>query len=152
MVDPRVNGFDPQEILRDFDEGTVVGGVREWEIVAREKEIEVAPGVRYLAWTYNDRVPGLTLRAREGSGCASSSPVARPARAAHRHPPGVMDGVPGIGDGNINPGTRTVYEFGRDALRPPPLSLPLDAARRAHRQGALRGRRHRSQAGPSAGR
>ena len=65
-VDPRVNGFDPQEILRDFDEGTLVDGVREWEIVAREKEIEVAPGVKYLAWTYNDRVPGPTLRAREG--------------------------------------------------------------------------------------
>ncbi len=36
-VDPRVNGFDPQEILRDFDEGRVVGGVREWELVAEEK-------------------------------------------------------------------------------------------------------------------
>ena len=48
-VDPRVNGFDPQEILRDFDEGTLVDGVREWEIVASQKEIEVAPGVKYLA-------------------------------------------------------------------------------------------------------
>ncbi len=65
-VDPRVNGFDPQEILRDFDEGRVVGGVREWELVAEEKEIEVAPGVKYAAWAYNGRVPGPTLRAREG--------------------------------------------------------------------------------------
>ena len=65
-VDPRVNGFDPQEILRDFDEGRMVGGVREWELVAEEKEIEVAPGVRYAAWAYNGRVPGPTLRAREG--------------------------------------------------------------------------------------
>ena len=73
MVDPRVNGFDPQEILRDFDEGTLVGGVREWEIVAREKEIEVAPGVKYLAWTYNDRVPGPTLGRARASGCGSSS-------------------------------------------------------------------------------
>ena len=43
-VNPRVNGFDPQAILRDFDEGRVVNGVREWELVAEEKTIEVAPG------------------------------------------------------------------------------------------------------------
>src|SRR6187397_1751306 len=59
------NGFDPTAILRDFDEGTVTNGVREWEIVAEDREIEVAPGVRYAAWTYNCRVPGPTLRARE---------------------------------------------------------------------------------------
>ncbi len=28
MVDPASNGFDPQSILRDFDEGVVRGGVR----------------------------------------------------------------------------------------------------------------------------
>src|SRR5215207_6966594 len=66
MVDPKTNGFDPQAILRDFDEGRVVNGVREWELVAEEKTIEVAPGVRYDAWAYNGRVPGPTLRAREG--------------------------------------------------------------------------------------
>src|SRR5918992_1195635 len=65
-VDPRTNGFDPHEMLRDFDRGTVRGGVREWEILAQEKEIEVAPGVKYAAWAYNGRVPGPTLRAREG--------------------------------------------------------------------------------------
>ena len=66
-VDPAANGFDPHEILRDFDEGTTrrSGGrtVREWEIVAEDKEIEVAPGVKFAAWTYNGRVPGPTLRA-----------------------------------------------------------------------------------------
>ena len=65
-VDPKANGFDPQEILRDFDTGTLRNGVREWEIVAEDREIEVAPGVKYAAWTYNGRVPGPTLRAREG--------------------------------------------------------------------------------------
>src|SRR5829696_4327050 len=45
-VDPRINGFDPQEVLRDFDEGRVVNGVREWELLAEEKTIEVAPGVK----------------------------------------------------------------------------------------------------------
>ena len=48
-------------------------GVREWELVADEKEIEVAPGVKYAAWAYNGRVPGPTLRAREGeAGLADS--------------------------------------------------------------------------------
>src|SRR5680860_286758 len=69
-VDPRANGFDPQEILRDFDYGTVSreGGrtVRDFELVAQDREIEVAPGVKYAAWTYNGRVPGPTLRARQG--------------------------------------------------------------------------------------
>ena len=36
------------------------------EIVAQDKEIEVAPGVKYEAWTYNGRVPGPTLRGSEG--------------------------------------------------------------------------------------
>ncbi len=70
-VDPKVNGFDPTLILRDFDWGKThrlaAGHVlREWELVAYDKEIEIVPGVKYAAWTYNGRVPGPTLRAREG--------------------------------------------------------------------------------------
>jgi FtsP/CotA-like multicopper oxidase with cupredoxin domain len=113
-VDPAANGFDPHEMLRDFDEGVVRGGVREWELVAEEREIEVAPGVKYAAWTYNKRVPGPTLRAREGEKLrvrfinASSHP-----HTIHFH--GIhmarMDGVPGVGAGNIEPGRETVYEF-----------------------------------------
>ena len=52
-VDPRVNGFDPAQIVRDFDRGVVKreGGrtVREFEVVAEDREIEVAPGVKYPA-------------------------------------------------------------------------------------------------------
>jgi FtsP/CotA-like multicopper oxidase with cupredoxin domain len=114
MVDPASNGFDPQAILRDFDEGVVRDGVREWELVADEKEIEVAPGVKYAAWAYNGRVPGPTLRAREGERLrirfvnAADHP-----HTIHFH--GIhtarMDGVPGVGAGNIEPGQETVYEF-----------------------------------------
>ena len=65
------NGFDPTAMLRDFDWGTTrrLGDgrtLREWKLVAYDKEIEILPGVRYEAWTYNGRVPGPTLRAREG--------------------------------------------------------------------------------------
>jgi len=113
-VDPAANGFDPHAIVRDFDEGVMRGGVREWELVADEKEIEVAPGVKYAAWAYNGRVPGPTLRAREGDRLrirfvnAADHP-----HTIHFH--GIhtarMDGVPGVGAGNIEPGQETVYEF-----------------------------------------
>jgi len=114
MVDPASNGFDPQAILRDFDEGVVRGGVREWELVADEKEIEVAPGVKYAAWAYNGRVPGPTLRAREGERLRIRFVNA----ADHPHTihfhwihTARMDGVPDVGAGNIEPGGDTTYEF-----------------------------------------
>lgn len=117
-VDASANGFDPHELLRDFDRGTVVHengrAVREWELVASDREIEVAPGVRYAAWTYNDRVPGPTLRATEGERLrvrfvnGSSHPHTIHFHGVHRD---VMDGVPGIGAGNIEPGHSTTYEF-----------------------------------------
>jgi FtsP/CotA-like multicopper oxidase with cupredoxin domain len=113
-VDPKSNGFDPQLIVRDFDEGRVVDGVREWELVAEDREIEVAPGVKYAAWTYNGRVPGPTLRANEGERLrvrftnASEHPHTIHFHGIHRD---VMDGIPGVGAGNIDPGRSTVYEF-----------------------------------------
>ena len=53
-VDHRANGFHPTELLRDFDYGRTTrlpsGRVlREWELVARDREIEVAPGVKPVA-------------------------------------------------------------------------------------------------------
>ena len=55
-VDHAANGFDPHAIARDFDWGTTTrmasGRVlREWELYAVDKEVEVAPGVRFAAWT-----------------------------------------------------------------------------------------------------
>ena len=32
--------------------------LREYDFVAEDREIEVAPGVFYPAWTYNGQVPG----------------------------------------------------------------------------------------------
>ena len=113
-VDHQRNGFDPQSILRDFDEGVLRGGVREWEIVAEDREIEVAPGVKYAAWTYNGRVPGPTLRAREGERLrirfvnGSKHPHTMHFHGIHRD---LMDGIPGVGPGDIEPGRWTVYEF-----------------------------------------
>src|SRR5215218_3224291 len=118
-VDHRANGFDPGSIVRDFDHGKTTrlpdGRVlREWELFAVDKEIEVAPGVRFAAWTYNGRIPGPTLRCREGerlritfvNGSAHSHTI-----HFHGIHPAEMDGVPGLGAGEIAPGARTVYEF-----------------------------------------
>ena len=118
-VDHARNGFDPSEILCDFDYGDAsrlpTGQVlREWELVAIDKEIQVAPGVTYAGWTYNGRIPGPTLRAREGDRMRISFVNgSRHPHTIHFH--GIhtadMDGVPGIGAGTIEPGESTVYEF-----------------------------------------
>ena len=42
------------------------GRVREYTLTATDREIEVAPGVFFPAWTYNGTVPGPVLRATEG--------------------------------------------------------------------------------------
>jgi FtsP/CotA-like multicopper oxidase with cupredoxin domain len=117
-VDHRANGFDPQAMLRDFDEGTVrrEGGrtVREWELIAQDKEIEVAPGVKFAAWTYNGRVPGPTLRAREGERLrVKFLNGSRHPHTIHFHGihPAPHDGIPGVGPGNIEPGEEFTYEF-----------------------------------------
>jgi len=125
-VDHRANGFNPTELLRDFDEGTTSRlpdgrTLREWELTAFDKDIEVAPGVKFPAWTYNGRVPGPTLRCREGellrvkfvNGSAHAHTIHF--HGIHRD---VMDGVPGTGEeqggGLIKPGESFTYEFGAE--------------------------------------
>ncbi|MBI2192848.1 MAG: multicopper oxidase domain-containing protein [Planctomycetes bacterium] len=64
--------MDPGKFLSHFDYGKVVEerpngtSVREYELIAEDKEILVAPGVYYPAWVFNGTVPGPTLRCREG--------------------------------------------------------------------------------------
>ncbi len=119
QVDAVSNGFDPQELLRDFDTGTTrrlaSGQIeRSFELVALEQEIEVAPGVTFPAWTYNGRIPGPTLRAREGELVkirftnGSNHPHTVHFHGIHVAP---QDGVGGLGSGIIAPGKSTMYEF-----------------------------------------
>jgi FtsP/CotA-like multicopper oxidase with cupredoxin domain len=68
---PKDAGINPTAFLTDFDHGTVsrrANGqtVREYRIVASERNIELMPGLFYPAWTYNGRVPGPTFRATAG--------------------------------------------------------------------------------------
>jgi FtsP/CotA-like multicopper oxidase with cupredoxin domain len=111
------NGFDPHQILTDFDGGSVsrdASGrtVREYEFLAYEKRIEIAPGVFFPAWTYNGRVPGPTIRATEGDRVrvtlrnGSSHPHSLHFHGIH---PAEMDGLPGSGE--VHPGESFVYDF-----------------------------------------
>lgn len=118
-VDHEANGYDPMEMLYDWDYGkisTLPNGqtLREYTIVASDKEIEIAPGVFFPAWVYNGRVPGPSIRCVEGDRIritfinASSHPHTIHFHGIHS---ATMDGVPGIGAGMIATGETTIYEF-----------------------------------------
>jgi FtsP/CotA-like multicopper oxidase with cupredoxin domain len=118
-VDHARNGFDPSDILTDFDYGevsTLENGqtLREYSIIAVNKNIEVAPGIEYPAWTYNARIPGPTIRCTEGDRIrirftnGSSHPHTMHFHGFHS---AEMDGVPGTGPGLIQPGESFTYEF-----------------------------------------
>jgi FtsP/CotA-like multicopper oxidase with cupredoxin domain len=69
--DVDITRFDPSAFATKFDPGRLSRSpdgrkIREWDVVAIEKEIEVAPGIWYPAWTYNGQVPGPTFRCEEG--------------------------------------------------------------------------------------
>ncbi|MEO9613946.1 MAG: multicopper oxidase domain-containing protein [Nitratireductor sp.] len=116
-VDADRNGFDPMEFLTEFDTGVVTTDpdgrqVREWTITAVDREVEIAPGVFFPAWTYNGRIPGPTLRCTEGERLrirflnAGSHPHTMHFHGIHS---ARMDGVPGAGE--IGPGEAFTYEF-----------------------------------------
>ena len=86
------------------------GRVREYELTASDRQIEVANGVFFSAWTYNGTVPGPVIRATEGDllrvtfGNGGSHPHTIHFHGIH---PSNMDGVFEI----VEPGSRLVYEF-----------------------------------------
>lgn len=117
-VGTEINGFNATDLLTDWDTGTLskdANGqtVRTFEIEAIDKDIEIAPGVIFPAWTYNGRVPGPALRATEGEKLRiifrnyGSHP-----HSIHFH--GIhsarMDGVTNK-SGIIPPGGEFIYEF-----------------------------------------
>jgi FtsP/CotA-like multicopper oxidase with cupredoxin domain len=113
--DIRPGGFEPTAFLTAFDWGREsrlpTGQVlREYELVAEEREIEVAGGVFYPAWTYNGQVPGPTLRCTEGDRVR----VRFTNRGTHAHSihfhgihPANMDGAFEM----VRPGGSYTYEF-----------------------------------------
>ena len=118
-VDHKRNGFNPTDLLTDFDFGqvsTLENGqtLPEYNFTAVDKMIEVVPGIEYPAWTYNGRIPGPTIRCTEGDRIrinftnGSLHPHTIHFHGIH---PFEMDGVPGAGPGLIQPGQNFTYEF-----------------------------------------
>lgn len=132
QVDHQANGFNPMEILYDFDYGEVKEEngrtVREWQMVAVDQELEIAPGIYFPGWLYGTsssaaskkagrivgQCPGPTLRCIEGELLrvhftnASAHPHTIHFHGIHS---AFMDGVPGTGRGVIQPGESFTYEF-----------------------------------------
>ena len=117
-VDHGRNGFNPSDLLTDFDYGkvsTLENGqtLREYEIYVILKDIEIVPGIIFSAWTYNGRIPGPTIRCTEGDRIritlrnGSSHPHSMHFHGVHTAD---MDGVPGT-PSIVQPGGSFTYEF-----------------------------------------
>ncbi len=107
--------IDADAFLEAFDYGKVSAlpsgqPLREYELVALDREIEVGRGVWFPAWTFNGIVPGPTLRCTEGDRVRLhfTNRASKP-HTIHFHGihPGNMDGVFEI----VGPGEVFVYEF-----------------------------------------
>lgn len=113
------NGFNPTEVLTDFDTGkvsTLPSGqtLREYTITAENKAIEIVPGLEFAAWTYNGRIPGPTIRVRQGDRVRINFRNAGDhEHSIHFHGvhPGNMDGVFDAASGVVQPGEKYTYEF-----------------------------------------
>jgi manganese oxidase len=107
----------PAERAKYYHETVRANGsrLREYQLVAVDREIEIAPGVFFPAWTYNGQVPGPTLRATAGDLVR----VTFLNQGSHPHtihfhgwhPPEMDGSLPGH---EIPPGQRFVYEFEAD--------------------------------------
>ncbi|MCM0592275.1 MAG: multicopper oxidase domain-containing protein [Gloeotrichia echinulata DVL01] len=64
------NVVNPMKVLRDFDYGTLKREngrtIREFRITAGNSTIQLNSAVSFNAWNFNNRVPGPTLRAKQG--------------------------------------------------------------------------------------
>lgn len=105
--------MNPTKILRDFDYGTVKREngrtVREFRLTASTSTIQLNTAVSFNIWDLNGRIPGPTLRAKQGERIR----VLFLNQAGHSHSlhfhgvhPAEMDGVKPVSNGKA-----TIYEF-----------------------------------------
>ena len=115
-TDPKNSVVDPMKFLREFNYGKVSkfsngSMLREFTIIASDHNTrEISPGVFYNVWTFNNTVPGPTLRATEGD-LIRIHFINNGSRFHTMHFHGIhpaeMDGV----FEGIAPGGRFTYEF-----------------------------------------
>lgn len=86
--------------------------LREYQLVAVDREIEIAPGIFFPAWTYNGQVPGPTLRATEGDRVRVTfvNQGSHP-HTIHFHGWHAPDMDGSLPAHEVQPGGRFVYEF-----------------------------------------
>ena len=93
----------------------LVGGVKEFHLVAEEIEHEFAPGSRAKCWGYNGTTPGPTIEVVEGDRVRIyvTNRLGEPT-TVHWHGidlPNGYDGVGGLNQPHIQPGETYVYEY-----------------------------------------
>ncbi|NER34598.1 MAG: multicopper oxidase domain-containing protein [Oscillatoria sp. SIO1A7] len=105
--------ISPMAMLRDFDYGREVyengRTIREFRIEAETTTLQLNRAISYVTWNYNGRVPGPTLRAKEGDRVrVIFTNNAGHAHSMHFHGihPAEADGVKPVRHGNS-----TIYEF-----------------------------------------
>jgi len=107
----------PEERSRFYRETRQPDGrlLREYEIYAADREIEIAPGLFFPAWTYNGQVPGPTIRATEGDRIrVIFRNLGTHPHSIHFHGwhPPAMDGA--LAGQEVHPGETFFYEFDAD--------------------------------------
>ncbi len=120
--------FDPSQYLRAWNFSHLPEGerekfyretprpdgtlLREYDVFAVDREIEIAPGLFFPAWTYIGQTPGPTIRATEGDRVkVTFRNLGSHPHTIHFHgwhPPEVDGALPGQ---EVQPGDTFVYEF-----------------------------------------
>jgi FtsP/CotA-like multicopper oxidase with cupredoxin domain len=125
------DGFNPSSYLRSWNFSDLPAGerskfyretpradgtlLREYEIFSVDREIEIAPGLFFPAWTFNGQVPGPTIRATEGDHIrVTFRNLGTHPHSIHFHGwhPPAMDGA--LAGQEVEPGGTFVYEFDAD--------------------------------------
>jgi FtsP/CotA-like multicopper oxidase with cupredoxin domain len=105
--------ISPMAMLRNFDYGTVKKDnkrtIREFRIVAGNSTVQLNSAVSFVTWNFNGRVPGPTLRAREGDRVR----IIFLNNGGHSHSMHFHGIHPAEADGikPIRHGAATIYEF-----------------------------------------
>src|SRR5687767_8695815 len=108
------NDLPTEERSKYYKETTRPDGtlLREYELFATDREIEIAPGMFFPAWTFNGQVPGPTIRATEGDRVrVNFRNLGTHPHSIHFHGwhPPAMDGS--LAGQEVQPGQTFVYEF-----------------------------------------
>ena len=105
--------FNPMAILRDFDSGKVLQEngrkIREFEVTANSSTLQLNSAISFVSWNLNGRVPGPTLRAKEGERVRilfHNEDGSSHSMHFHGTHPAEMDGVKPVRHGKTE-----IYEF-----------------------------------------